>query len=828
MHLQHPQQTAQLEELFSFELAETTVTTMEYVRGSGSSSSSNSSCGTAVNNNEFVTGDTVWMGTDTKKVLIYSANCGEMFNGKAPRSGTAATSSISVPQLASCSVPDAVTQIVYHADGMFLSVKNGGLLIFRKRGSDGAWNLKEPQSVTIFSNEQGCQVSGINSLLPINNSVYVASGRKISVLASHSGDVTKTFEVENDSPNINFMTHSGIGLWISMRQSSVISLYHTESLKHLQDINIAANVLRLTSSQFKGDVSAANNKSTIFVTALMASKGLLWVGTNVGIALTIPLPRLEGVPIIGGGISISYHAHFGPITFILPLIPKSHSTSSGQSSVQQQQLQQQQQVISSCPRTTALTITEEVLLKIQETTTATTATTTAVAAVSTSTSTTTTTTTPNKKLTKVSPSNSTASSSSSNSEHQPIVMTTGRRKTTLEKQNSIDSPFSSAVSSRFRAQFASSPIVLRRQRFREAADTMRMSQTLPRSLGSSVGGYFSQSIHSSNASSSGSSQGGSEQNCCDVYGLYGDLIYVKEDYEAAAAAEDGQANIMDSAYESLRRSNPELIPIKVSTLDRRMRMKVARPRSLDLSNWSVDSRSSSLYTASSGSEESMAMRMQQQQQNGGVSRNSSNASRKFQPIELMAPPPQAITTSITTTTTEQSALAAAALSSQTTTAPSSEAADLPPHHSIPDVICSVVAETSNNNNTSNIINNNNMNNSNHLMPATSTQMGTLKRKSVNNGTYKTGAKKDQQLPEIGGKRTIITLTGGRGYINWRQIWCNTTATTAASGGGSGSGAGGSMAEKYQRSGSIPNVVPVYPRTAPNSNDAHVVIWEKKL
>lgn len=54
----------------------------------------------------------------------------------------------------------------------------------------------------------------------------------------------------------------------------------------------------------------------------MASRGLLWVGTNVGIALTVPLPRLEGVPIISGRANISYHAHFGPVTFFLNLQPK--------------------------------------------------------------------------------------------------------------------------------------------------------------------------------------------------------------------------------------------------------------------------------------------------------------------------------------------------------------------------------------------------------------------------------------------------------------------------------------------------------------------------
>ena len=84
--------------------------------------------------------------------------------------------------------------------------------------------------------------------------------------------------------------------------------------RHLQDINIASNVSRVLAAR---DVSRPQR--SIHVTALMASRGLLWVGTNVGIALTVPLPRLEGVPIISGRANISYHAHFGSVTFFLNL-----------------------------------------------------------------------------------------------------------------------------------------------------------------------------------------------------------------------------------------------------------------------------------------------------------------------------------------------------------------------------------------------------------------------------------------------------------------------------------------------------------------------------
>lgn len=36
------------------------------------------------------------------------------------------------------------------------------------------------------------------------------------------------------------------------------------------------------------------------VTSLMVCQGLLWVGTSLGIIITLPVPRLEGIPIIRG------------------------------------------------------------------------------------------------------------------------------------------------------------------------------------------------------------------------------------------------------------------------------------------------------------------------------------------------------------------------------------------------------------------------------------------------------------------------------------------------------------------------------------------------
>lgn len=56
--------------------------------------------------------------------------------------------------------------------------------------------------------------------------------------------------------------------------------------------------------------------SPVHITCLLSSKGLLWIGTSIGCVLTLPLPRLEGVPQIKGRPTVAFHAHTGPVKFL--------------------------------------------------------------------------------------------------------------------------------------------------------------------------------------------------------------------------------------------------------------------------------------------------------------------------------------------------------------------------------------------------------------------------------------------------------------------------------------------------------------------------------
>lgn len=584
---QHQQHAGSLKDVASFSLVETQVTAMEFVKGIPPPCSGLAS-------------DVIWMGTDSRRLIVYAADEPEKQE-----------------EVGSTVVPDIVTQIKYHCDGVFVALGNGILLIYKRNVIDGSWLLKDPLTV-VLGNES------VSSLLPINFCLYAACGKKVFVLNGVTAEVQKSFSIQHEHVgNVNLMAHSGIGLWISLKNSSTICLYHTETFKHLQDINIASNVMRVTSGS-PTNCCLNNARSQVNVTALLACKGLLWVGTNVGISLTIPLPRLEGVPIISGRVNISYHAHFGPISFLLALQPKNYTNTLSKYSSKESKddIHKDSEVLESSTSETKI--------------------------------------------------------------NQPPKM---------EKQLS-----DSSVTAKLKQQLTSSPVILRRKMCKEN-DIARLSKTLPRGLGNG-GSIFSTSSSSSHGSG----------DTCDVYGLYGELMYIK-DYE-------GDENILtDPIYESLRRSDPELaaIPGKVSTLDRRLKMKVSRPRSLDLSNWSVDSRSSSLYT-SSGSEESMTVR---NNLGRSISRNNSTASKQLDNV---------CENSVSVIEKEV-------------------------HQPIV-----------------------------HYNKQSSTK--TL-QKNV--------------LIENSARRTVITLMGGRGYVNWRQPCCTS--------------------DKSKHTFSI---------REPNSNDAHVVIWELKL
>lgn len=556
---------ANLKTLLTLDLPDTKVTSMEYAKG--------------IRQVTTLCGDTVWIGTDDKKILIFS--------GVEPEKQE---------KLAETPTVAGVTQIKYHCDSMFVGLSNGRVSVFR-RNHDDSWALQEPLAIELGDKPVHC-------VLPVDGIVYASCGRKIFAVNGLTAEIMRILELkgEGDKP-IRYLAHSGVGLWTALSDCTYVGLYHAETFEHLQNIDIAADVAKT--------IGAREGSKPAYVSSLLAGQGLLWVGTTAGVSVTVPLPKLEGLPLIGGHLAVSYHAHAGPVTFLLSLIPESKDIDVN---VVRRNLSNAR-ALASC--STVQEFKEE--------------------------------------------------------EHKG-----DSEKPKLERRTSEEN-------GPYRPQRIHSAVIRRKK-----PGDVRLSKTLPKCV---------------------------NLNACDVYGLYGDLMFVKDC--------DGEADVGGAGGDSLRRSDPELaaIPFRVNTLDRRLKMRAGRPRSLDLSSWSVDSRASSLCT-SSGSEESMALR--------GVSRTSSGASgaANLAPVAVSTPDSSSSKSSISDRSISRS-------------------------------------------NSSN-----------------ATERGANKSaaRSLRGADYVVG--------ESAARRSVLTVMGGRGYVDWRQT-----------------------ADAAERPA---------PAADPNPKDAHLILWEMRL
>jgi len=641
-------QKISLKELGCHLLSSCSVRVMQYVPGGGVGACSpgltTSSGGNSSNQSDQpLAQDLVWVGTDDHRILLYGAHD--------PDKGR---------EVGRISLQAEPVSLVYHGGQVFVGLANGHLNVYN-RNLRQCWILDNPSTVNLGRDS-------VSALLPVAGGLFLATGRRVLLLESTGFNVLRQITIHGEEAasfvgsvislcpgvepgNVTAMAVAGVGLWVAVANSSNIQLYHTESFIHLQDINIASNVQRVLRTK------APNaEKRKIFVTALSAAKGLLWVGTNVGIALTIPLPRLEGVPIISGKTNISFHAHFGPVRMFLPITQKVAKADPPDSSSLRPPIHQ--------------TIPEE--------------------------------------------SSSDLEDSGSGGSGRPVQLRGGaagvRHK--LTKQMSEVALSESGKQQGLLKQI-SSPLLGSKRSSRESMLIRKASKTLPR--GFTLGP-------------------GSESSGDSVYGLYGDLMNI-QDYEYSHAELELSSN-------ETHRSDPDLdtLPYQVNTLDRRVTMKSQRPKSLDLSSWSVESRGSNQTTSSS---ETGSIRT-----SPSVSRTASCASDNSVPSQASSD-----------TTSGRGSM------SRTLTREGSE----------------VSAPTTSNTASTNTVTTSSTNKSTAAVAST----------TITTTTSQSSSSKEKDKEQA--QRTIITLMGGRGYIQWQG-----TATT----------------------------VPGQQQQI-NNNNAHLVIWDYK-
>uniref|UniRef100_A0A8C6SI32 Rho guanine nucleotide exchange factor (GEF) 10-like a n=1 Tax=Neogobius melanostomus TaxID=47308 RepID=A0A8C6SI32_9GOBI len=168
---------------------------------------------------------------------------------------------------------------------LFAGLRNGTIKVYRRNHE--LWEPEPCRSVS-FGSEP------VRTLLVLDDNVWASSGNTVTVMD------TSNFDLQ-----VTHMAQAGGGVWMAFSEGSSIRLFHTETLELLQEINISTRSTLLNTGQ------------KMRVTSLLICQGLLWVGTAQGLIVTLPVPKLEGIPKITGKGVISLNAHCGPVDFIV-------------------------------------------------------------------------------------------------------------------------------------------------------------------------------------------------------------------------------------------------------------------------------------------------------------------------------------------------------------------------------------------------------------------------------------------------------------------------------------------------------------------------------
>ncbi|XP_035829143.1 rho guanine nucleotide exchange factor 10-like protein [Aplysia californica] len=231
--------------------------------------------------------DTVWVATARCDVLVWPLSSKD---------------SVHREPLAVLRLP-AITVSIKFVDERVFCAFNDGVVTVLSRQEDGSWN-------TLDTVRLGFGSSPVRLHFEFEEDLWLSCGSNITVLEIDS--LRKQREVSLGPSSIDHVVKSGVGVWVSAHDSPVIRLFHSETLEALQEMNIGNIINRIRAEK----LWTMKDASEAVVTALGVSKGLLWLGTSIGVILSLPLPRLsDGVPLYRGSPCVSLHSHAGPVKF---------------------------------------------------------------------------------------------------------------------------------------------------------------------------------------------------------------------------------------------------------------------------------------------------------------------------------------------------------------------------------------------------------------------------------------------------------------------------------------------------------------------------------
>ncbi|KAG9338709.1 hypothetical protein JZ751_025377 [Albula glossodonta] len=202
----------------------------------------------------------------------------------------------------------------YLDNKVFVSLANGEVIVYQ-REAGSFWDPQSSQTLCL-----GTPGSPVTKMVPVAGKLWCGCQNRVLIINTSTLAQEHSFQVGQDSSRcVTSMVSYGQGVWIALQGSAQVRLYHATTFDSLTEVDVAPAVHKMLAGS---DAIIRQHKAACLrITALLACKDLLWIGTSAGVVLTLAIPPISSstssgslrTPLVPMG---SAHGHTGHVRFL--------------------------------------------------------------------------------------------------------------------------------------------------------------------------------------------------------------------------------------------------------------------------------------------------------------------------------------------------------------------------------------------------------------------------------------------------------------------------------------------------------------------------------
>uniref|UniRef100_A0A7M4FKD3 Rho guanine nucleotide exchange factor 17 n=1 Tax=Crocodylus porosus TaxID=8502 RepID=A0A7M4FKD3_CROPO len=176
----------------------------------------------------------------------------------------------------------SVMCILYLDNQVFVSLANGELIVYQ-REAGRFWDPQNSKSLSL-----GSPGSPVTKMVSVAGKLWCGCQNRVIILNTGTLLQEHAFHIGQDSNrSVTCMVSSSPGIWIALQSSAQVRLYHATSYEQLAEVDITPPVHKMLAGS---DAIIRQHKAACLrITALLACKDLLWIGTSAGVVLTLSI-----------------------------------------------------------------------------------------------------------------------------------------------------------------------------------------------------------------------------------------------------------------------------------------------------------------------------------------------------------------------------------------------------------------------------------------------------------------------------------------------------------------------------------------------------------